>query len=69
MLSHARVIARGRGIRDVARLVQDYGGRTRGWVKKSSPIIEIGHRRVEVHWYEHPGVGRFEEKIKWIDEA
>jgi hypothetical protein len=67
-LSQSRVIAKGRGIRDVDRLVRRYGGRAAGWVKKSSPILRITGRRAEVHWYEHAGIGRVEEKIKWIDQ-
>ena len=37
MLSEARVIAKGKRIRDVRRLVAQYGGRTSRWIKKSSP--------------------------------
>jgi len=66
-LSQSRVIARGRGIRDVDRLVGSYGGRARGWAKKSSPPIRIGGRLAELHWYEHQGVGRFEQKLKWLE--
>jgi hypothetical protein len=62
MLSQSRVIAKGRGIRDVQRLVAQYGGRASKWVKKSSSRIEIGLEYFEIHWYEHPGLGRFEEK-------
>lgn len=67
LISQSRIIAAGRGIRDVNRLVRRYGGRVRNWMKKSSPIIEIQQRRAEVHWYECRGVGRVEQKIKWID--
>jgi hypothetical protein len=66
MLAQARVIAKGRKIRDVRRLVIRYGGRESGWVKKSSPSFEVGGRNFEYHWYEHPGVGRFEVKLKQI---
>jgi hypothetical protein len=51
-----------RGIRDVRRLVARYGGRASKWVKKSSPRIEIDMEFIELHWYEHPGLGRFEVK-------
>ena len=64
LLAQARVIARGNRIRDVQRLVTRYGGRPSKWVKKSSPAVEIGADRFEYHWYEHPGVGRFELKRK-----
>jgi hypothetical protein len=36
MLSGARVIAKGERIRDVQRLVAQYGGRVSQWVKKST---------------------------------
>jgi len=62
MLSQARVIAKGRRIRDVRRLVARYGGRASKWVKKSSPRVEIDGEYFEIHWYEYSGVGRFEEK-------
>ena len=62
MLSQARVIAKGRRIRDVERLVAQYGGRASKWVKKSSLQFEVGGDYFEYHWYEHPGIGRFEVK-------
>jgi hypothetical protein len=60
MLSQSRVIAKGNRIREVKRLVAEYGGRAAKWAKKSSPEIDIDGKKVEYHWYEHPGVGRFE---------
>jgi hypothetical protein len=69
MLSRSRVIARGRGIRDVQRLVRTHGGSVRGWVKKSSPIMLFGGRRIEVHWYEHHGIGRFEQKLVHVGQS
>lgn len=62
MLSQSRAIAKGRRIRDVRRLVARYGGRASQWVKKSSPRIEIEGEYFEIHWYEHPMLGRFEQK-------
>lgn len=62
MLSDARVIAKGQRIRDVQRLVAQYGGRASRWVKKSSPQFEVAGARFEYHWYEHHGVGRFETR-------
>ena len=62
MLSDARVIAKGKRIRDVQRLVAQYGGRVSQWVKKSSPQFEAPGAHFEYHWYEHHGVGRFETK-------
>ncbi|MGH7170917.1 MAG: hypothetical protein ACRELG_11615 [Gemmataceae bacterium] len=66
-LSNSRVIARGRGIREIGRLVGQYGGTIKGWTKKSTQPLTIAGRPAEVHWYEHHGIGRVEEKIKWLD--
>jgi hypothetical protein len=60
-------MAKGKRIRDLNRLIERYGGTPRHWLKKSSPVITIGNRLAEVHWYEHPDVGRVEEKLKWIE--
>jgi peptidoglycan/xylan/chitin deacetylase (PgdA/CDA1 family) len=30
--------------------------------KEDSQRIEIDGEHFEIHWYEHPGLGRFEEK-------
>jgi len=60
------VIAKGRAIRDVKRLVTVYGGRTSMWTKKSSPPIELEGELFEYHWYEHHGIGRFETRIKKV---
>jgi len=64
MLAQARVIAKGRRIRDVQRLVDQYGGRVSGWTKKSSPVFELDGVFYEYHWYEHYGIGRVETKLK-----
>jgi hypothetical protein len=64
MLSQSRVIAKGRRIRDVERLVAYYGGRAAHWVKKSSPRLEDDEGAFELHWYEHPGIGQVELKRK-----
>ena len=68
MISQARVIAKGRRIRDVERLVASYGGSASRWVKKSSPRLEDAEGSYELHWYEHPGIGRFELKRKEVAE-
>jgi hypothetical protein len=68
MLAQSRVIAKGRRIRDVRRLVVRYGGASAGWIKKSSPSFEIGGQYFEYHWYEHPGIGRVELKRKLVDQ-
>lgn len=64
MLAQARVIAKGKRIRDVGRLVAEYGGTVSHWVKKSSPRFQMGGEQYEYHWYEHPGIGRVEVKRK-----
>ena len=66
MLAQARVIAKGRRIRDVQRLVRTYGGVPAEWVKKSSPLFEIAGHQYEYHWYEHPSIGRVEIKQKQV---
>lgn len=66
-LSQARIIAKGQRIRDIQRLMDQYGGNARHWVKKSSQPFFYQGEMVEVHWYEHHGIGRFEEKVKWLE--
>jgi hypothetical protein len=68
MISQSRVIAKGRRIRDVQRLVGDYGGRASRWVKKTSPQLEDKDGSYEIHWYEHPGIGRVELKRRQVRE-
>jgi len=66
MLAQSRVIAKGRRIRDVYRLVATYGGVASQWVKKSSPRFELGDQEYEYHWYEHPGISQVEVKRKQV---
>jgi hypothetical protein len=66
LIASSRVIAKGRGIRDLKRLLQDYGGKSSMWTKKSSPPVEIEGNVYEYHWYEHHGIGRVEVKIKKV---
>ena len=68
LLAQSRVIAKGRRIRDVQRLVQTYGGKASEWVKKSSPAFERQGHEYEYHWYEHPTIGRVGVKLKQVDE-
>jgi hypothetical protein len=68
ILSQSRVIAKGKQIRDVKRLVAQYGGRPSKWIKKSSPQIDFASKRIEYHWYEHTGIGRFEVKEVQINQ-
>jgi hypothetical protein len=67
MISQSRVIAKGNRIRDAERLVATYGGTTSRWLKKSSPRLEDDEGAYEIHWYEHPGLGRVELKRKQVD--
>jgi len=69
MISESRVIARGNRIRDVQRLVDMYGGQKSKWKKKSSPRFDAGNHQYEYHWYEHPGIGRVDLKLKQVSEA
>jgi hypothetical protein len=68
LLAQSRVIAKGKQIREVKRLVAQYGGRASKWVKKSSPQIEIADKKIEYHWYEHSGIGRFEIKKVQVNQ-
>ena len=68
MLSQSRIIAKGNRIRDVDRLVESYGSRRSGWIKKSSPLFTQDGAVYEYHWYEYHGLGRFEVKRKQVDE-
>ena len=66
MTSKSRVIARGRRIRDLKRLLDTYGGVASQWLKKSSSPVEVEGEFYEYHWYEHHGIGRFEIKLKKV---
>ena len=68
MLAQARVIAKGKRIRQVGRLVARYGGRPSKRVKKSSRLFEIGGWHFEYHRYEHPGIGKVELKRRQVDQ-
>ena len=66
LIAKSRVIAKGKRIRDIQRLLDRYGGQRSKWVKKSSPAFESEGMLYEYHWYEHYGIGRFETKLKLI---
>jgi hypothetical protein len=68
IIARSRVIAKGRRIRDVERLMSTYGGQASRWVKKSSPLITSDEASYEYHWYEYYGLGRFEIKVVRIHE-
>jgi len=49
LIARSRVIAKGRGIRDLKRLLEDYGGKPSVWTQKSSPPVEMGGEVYEYH--------------------
>jgi hypothetical protein len=66
-ITQIETIARGKGIRDLARLKRTYGGKN--WLKKKGcarvRLLPSGRvRDEEVHWYEAHGVGKVLFKIK-----
>lgn len=69
LIAQARVIAKGRRIRDLERLLREYGGSSSMWTKRSSPVVEIGGEEYEYHWYEHHGIGRFEVKKRKVTDV
>lgn len=71
-ITDVEVIARGSGIRDLARLNEQYGNGN--WRKlKGYATVELGNGRlrvVEINWYEAHGNGRRLMKIKrYLDES
>jgi hypothetical protein len=62
------VIAKGRRIRALERLLREHGGKPSMWTKKSSSAVEIDGDLYEYHWYEHHGIGRFEIKRKKVSD-
>jgi hypothetical protein len=65
-IGDVELIARGPGIRDIARLNREYG---RGnWRKvKGTALVRLNSgrlRRAELHWYEAHGIGKREMKRK-----
>jgi hypothetical protein len=65
-LTEIEVIAKGHGIRDVARLRKKYGaGRWRKLKGRAHVRLDNGHIRLaEIHWYEAHGLGKKRLKIK-----
>lgn len=65
-ISGTDTIARGRGVRERARLVRRYGpGRWRKRKGFADIRLSTGEFvRAELHWYEANGIGKFELKIK-----
>ena len=65
-ITDVEVIAKGRAIRDLARLRKKYGaGRWRKLKGKATVRLENGIIRLaEIHWYEAHGIGKKRFKIK-----
>lgn len=65
-ITDIEVIARGRGIRDLARVRRKYGpGNWRKVKGRATVRMEDGSiHRAEIHWYEAHGIGRKRFKIK-----
>ena len=68
MLAKARIVARGYRIRELDRLMKTYGGDGKQWLKKSTPVLDAISSGYEIHWYEHPQVGKVELKRKEVQE-
>jgi hypothetical protein len=67
-ITEIEIIARGRGIHDLARLRKKYGpGNWRKLKGRATIRLEDGHSHyAEIHWYEAHGIGRKKFKIKQI---
>lgn len=65
-ITDIEVIAKGRAIRDLARLRKKYGaGRWRKLKGKATVRLADGDTRyAEIHWYEAHGIGKKRFKIK-----
>ena len=66
IIVNSRIIAKGKRIRELNRLLKEYGGTSSKWVKKSSIPFKENEEYFEYHWYEHHGIGRFETKKKKV---
>jgi len=67
-IENQQTFATGAAIRELARLRKIYGsGRWRKRKGIAAVRFEDGSiRRAEIHWYEAPGIGRKELKIKYL---
>jgi len=65
-IDDVEIIAKGRGIRELARLNKQHGvGSWRKLKGRATVILANGDARTaELHWYEANGIGRREFKIK-----
>lgn len=65
-ITEREVIAKGNGIRDLARLRGSYGGGSKWRKLKGRAKIELANGKIldaEVHWYEAHGIGKVDMKI------
>lgn len=65
-LREVQTMATSGGIRELARLIKQYG-RGRWRKRKGAATIRLSDgsvREAEIHWYEATGIGRKEFKIK-----
>lgn len=67
-ISNVETFATGSGIREIARLRRVYG-RGRWRKRKGIASVRLADGAIgmaEIHWYEAPGIGRKEFKIKHL---
>ncbi len=55
----ARIIAKGSGVQKVGQLVAKFGVEAKNWTKISA--VDAAGR--EIHWYQHPGIGKVGIKL------
>ena len=68
-IHNAETFAEGSGIRELRRLVDTYGGKSKSWRKRKGfatvLFSAVGVTSMaELHWYEAHGIGKVELKIK-----
>ena len=65
-IADVEIIAIGKGIRDRSRLRKKYGQGKRRKLKGTAQVrLPNGMIRIaEIHWYEAPGIGKKEFKLK-----
>lgn len=67
MLPLAKVMAKGRRVREVESLANAYGGQVSEWAKKRGPVFIFEDEAFEFHWYERPGL-RIEIEPRKVNE-
>jgi hypothetical protein len=68
LINDVETFAQGRGIRELQRLVETYGGKNWRKCKGFATLLwEDGSTdSAELHWYEAHGIGKVEIKIKCL---